>query len=908
MSGLGWISGLGGGSCPCTNVKSICCDIVILWGRESELREVVDLITWLKDAHNGTIGATAVPGSRPRMVRDILDIFQAFVRGVVADLLLPDRPFASLDELDLRAWLLRHGADPEIVAHSTVLRVVYDTLFQYPDGDTKRPSYAAGSALGTIVRLVGTYKGAMLWELQAGMGEAVIAPIYQALLQAGVGFRFFRKVVKLELSADRRRIGTIRMLRQSETVAGEYRPTFELNGLTCWPSEPFWDQLKHGQALKDRGVNFESHWYALPPGVPPEQEEILRLGTDFDTVVLAIAIGAFKRLNSDPGMCDELITQNRRFADWVNNTSIVPSQAIQLWCDQTLDQLGWMSGKPALVSGAQYFDIWADMSQVLHVEPSKENRAPKSLHYLTGTFNTTLHKEPAAHKDVPARAAEEVRRGAIAWLDANSAFIWPRTRTARGFDWNVLSDPSGGAGQARFDAQFWRANIDPTECCVASAASTTKYRLGPDESGFDNLVLAGEATRHGLNTTCIEGAVMSGLAASRAICGEPATIVGYDFLQRRPSQGPEDGSSAVPPCGPVGASCPSVASAAGTLLGWLDILAGCAGRATAKATAASGSGPTGAGLPPFIPWIGHGAVSLAPRGVFTGAKAHLFGVKASATAMQALVGALLNRASGGTVRYQSFADLSLVTFMNIAKCTSDTDAIGWLPGRECALWCPLWETLSDGSRDPRFVLWAPYIFIDYDIGMATGREIWGWPKASARIGVPDDRPQHPAAFTCHTTIFKTLAPDTLGRHAVLFSVTSSAPLAPAASQWSNGLDAARSITELLAGVAARVQHSLALKPAIPAVVNRQVRDIALTNSARVQEIVDSPIVITNFEGGGLLDGEFSLQVTTCESHRIAQDLFGMTPTRAIMDFPVQWAAWAAFDFEAPAGRRIAGTA
>jgi Flavin containing amine oxidoreductase len=71
-----------------------------------------------------------------------------------------------------------------------------------------------------------------------------------------------------------------------------------------------------------------------------------------------------------------------------------------------------------------------------------------------------------------------------------------------------------------------------------SAAGTTQYRLHPDQSGFTNLILAGEGTRHGFNTTTFEGAVMSGAAASRAICGEPTRIVGYDFLQRRFSQGP----------------------------------------------------------------------------------------------------------------------------------------------------------------------------------------------------------------------------------------------------------------------------------------------------------------------------------------------------------------------------------
>jgi hypothetical protein len=78
---------------------------------------------------------------------------------------------------------------------------------------------------------------------------------------------------------------------------------------------------------------------------------------------------------------------------------------------------------------------------------------------------------------------------------------------------------------------------------VLSAAGTTRYRLHPEQSGFENLILAGEATRHGFNTSSIEGAVMSGMAASRAICGQPATIVGYDFLQRKPSQNNSNGES-----------------------------------------------------------------------------------------------------------------------------------------------------------------------------------------------------------------------------------------------------------------------------------------------------------------------------------------------------------------------------
>jgi len=494
-------------------------------------QHLVDLVHWSATVMKHTAGAQALSGTYDRMLWDILDILAAVLRGCWTDLIRPDQPFESLDDEDFRDWLIRHGADPGVVRTSTVTRVLYDTMFQYEDGDVQRPSYAAGTALGVIMRLLGTFKGSMMWDIQAGMGEAVVAPLYEALCAAGVQFRFFRKVTDLELSADGKRIQTIRLDRQADTLAAEYVPTFTCNGLSCWPAEPFWNQLKDGEALKEAGVNFESHWCdAAPAG-----KEVLQFGADFDTVVLAITLGAYKKLNGDPGMCDQLIARGGPFAEYVNNIGIVPSQAVQLWFDRTPAQMGWVTGKAATVSGPEYLNISADMSQVLRVEPPSSSQ---SLYYLTGTYATTLYRQPAANMQVPAQAAAEVREAAIEWLNNFGYALWPLARDGERFDWPVLTAPHEAVGEARFDAQFWRANIDPTECCTLSAAGTTKYRLHPDQTGFENLILAGEGTRHGFNTTTIEGAVMSGAAASRAICGEPAVIVGYDFLQRRPSEGP----------------------------------------------------------------------------------------------------------------------------------------------------------------------------------------------------------------------------------------------------------------------------------------------------------------------------------------------------------------------------------
>ena len=46
-----------------------------------------------------------------------------------------------------------------------------------------------------------------------------------------------------------------------------------------------------------------------------------------------------------------------------------------------------------------------------------------------------------------------------------------------------------------------------------------RYRLRPDESGFDNLVLAGDWTVNGLNAGCIQAATISCLQAANAVLG-----------------------------------------------------------------------------------------------------------------------------------------------------------------------------------------------------------------------------------------------------------------------------------------------------------------------------------------------------------------------------------------------------
>ena len=52
------------------------------------------------------------------------------------------------------------------------------------------------------------------------------------------------------------------------------------------------------------------------------------------------------------------------------------------------------------------------------------------------------------------------------------------------FDWSILIDPDKKVGVERFDSQFWRANIDPSERYVLSVKGSTQHRLGTDQTTF----------------------------------------------------------------------------------------------------------------------------------------------------------------------------------------------------------------------------------------------------------------------------------------------------------------------------------------------------------------------------------------------------------------------------------------
>jgi uncharacterized protein with NAD-binding domain and iron-sulfur cluster len=452
----------------------------------------------------------------------LLDLAAAAVRGMLADGVLY-KGLDPLDKWDFREWLSLHGAS-EASVWSAPLEGLYDMVFGYKDGDPLQPSYGAGVGLRTIMRTVWTYKGAFCWKMQAGMGDAVFAPLYEALKQRGVKFKFFHRVENLGVSSDGSRIETINIAIQANLADdtrrryGEYQPLVTIDGLPCWPSVPLYDQLVEGELLKRANIDLESAW----ANWRDPDHATLRVGKDFDEVVLGIALGAL------PFITTELSAANSRWRDMLTHVKTVQTQAFQIWLDRDAAELGWVSPQRAI--WGNFVQSGADMSQVLAVENWPPALHVRNVSYFCSALREAEHiPPPYSDPQFPQQQAEIVKRHSLALLKYDMQPLWPQATdptNPSGLDWNRLVDPLARQGEQRFDSQFWRANIDPSERYVLSVKNSCPYRLKSNDSGFANLYLAGDWTRNGYNAGCVEAAVISGMHASAAICGFPTKIVG----------------------------------------------------------------------------------------------------------------------------------------------------------------------------------------------------------------------------------------------------------------------------------------------------------------------------------------------------------------------------------------------
>lgn len=464
----------------------------------------------------------------------VVDLMLAIVRGAIEDGLVDADGFESVDDVDFREWLLAHGAMRESVDCALVRSVVYDLAFAFEGGDPQRPSCGAGTALRGLLRTFFTYRGALMWKMNAGMGDVVFAPLYELLVKRGVDVRFFHRVeavraasgaveeIEIDVQADMPPATDPReYLRPSATASVSQGPA-------VWPADPaHLLAAAEGAASSLPPEAFES-WYSDRDEARVATKVLKRGAADgFDAVVFGLPVACV------PEVAPELVAQSPRWQSAVEHVKTVPTQAMQLWLDRTAPDLGAAS-EGAVVGGfLEPYDTWADMS---HLVPQERVAGAATVAY----FCNALIDAPAPIRGQARQWLHDqkalVHAQALRFLKHDVATLWPQAADplTGEFHWERLVAPTGTVGEDRLEHQYLRANVEPSERYVLSVPGSSAHRIAPDDTGFSNLYAVGDWTACTLNAGCVEAAVISGMTAANAIhmaLGDPANveaITGHD--------------------------------------------------------------------------------------------------------------------------------------------------------------------------------------------------------------------------------------------------------------------------------------------------------------------------------------------------------------------------------------------
>jgi uncharacterized protein with NAD-binding domain and iron-sulfur cluster len=423
-----------------------------------------------------------------RRAFELVDLVTTCLRGVATDGLLVDpRGFRAIDGEEFCDWLARHGAAAETF-ESPLVTGVYDLAFAYHDGDPAQPMFSAGTGLYMSALMYFGYRGSIFWKMQAGMGDVVFAPLYQALRARGVRFEFYHRVDELRPDAAGTALDEVVLGVQLDPDRRPDDPLVRVKGLPCFPVA----RDEHEATLEDTHA-------------PRDDAGVLRLrvGVDVDEVVFALPIGMV------PEVCGPLLECDRRWRTMARELGTVATQAAQLWLREDETALGIVAEGVTLTGHVKPFDTMASMTHLLPREDWPEGDGPRSLWYLCSTMRTD--DEPAG--------VEGVRAAAVHHLERHLRDAAPGVCDGRGFRWDLLVGDDATVGPDRLESQFLVANTDPSERYTQSLPGTGRHRLRPDESGFAALTLAGDWTDCGLNVGCIEAAAVSGLQAANAVLG-----------------------------------------------------------------------------------------------------------------------------------------------------------------------------------------------------------------------------------------------------------------------------------------------------------------------------------------------------------------------------------------------------
>jgi len=128
------------------------------------------------------------------------------------------------------------------------------------------------------------------------------------------------------------------------------------------------------------------------------------------------------------------------------------------------------------------------------------------------------------------------------------------------------------------------------------------------------------------------------------------------------------------------------------------------------------------------------SLQLIPPFLFKDVTMSVFPLRASLPRLRSFCDAYLNR-GWDVVSFEPFLPYVYLIVLDYGKMATEIANMGWVSQIEVCFSVPLkWMMVRNGV--PRFHDWAsncPFIFVDNEMSMTTGREVFGWPKMLTRL-------------------------------------------------------------------------------------------------------------------------------------------------------------------------------
>ncbi len=292
----------------------------------------------------------------------------------------------------------------------------------------------------------------------------------------------------------------------------------------------------------------------------------------------------------------------------------------------------------------------------------------------------------------------------------------------------------------------------------------------------------------------------------------------------------------------------------------------------------------------------------APIGL-QGAMMMCFNFQSDLQSLQKVCDNWLNIPSNQEVYYQPLLPNVLVTFSNYAGCyplVAPFDNWGTIPYQELifSIFVVRIKKVGDVWISEHVSALVPYIFVDDAIIMASGRELYGMPKAYGTIVQPTSPTETNKVFTVSTISTALFSKGVSFSNLILSSITQIADNNNKVSSEIKDLEiAVNEVKNLIFGDGHIVIPGLGLvieiaellvEKCLPFTSLRQFRSITSADTSCYKSIVDFNAKFQQLNGIGILEGTYQLGLPQNDLFPIASDLGLVDKQIALSAFWINW--------------------